>query len=557
MIAWLDQIHLLNKLRFASAVLIVCVVTGSGFAYLKIREARQISDNVARQWIPMLDSIRNLRQNTYHSTSALKSQLLFGDDPQLSARYQKERNDSWAEIDKAISRIRGLESSNDYGSRRAQVDAVVDKVNALRGLQAQIEQLALRHEGAATGQAYDLLRGPMADGEQKTIASITAGVKTIQDYTTQQVEVTNKIGDQEVAALWVSTLIGILLGGLLSHLIANRIVSTLMAVVERARSISAGDLTGEPLQVDTGDELAELGKSINEMQHSIARMLCDMNEIAGTVHQASERLSETTRVSFSRTGEQTTQTEMVASAMVQMAASISEVSRNAQTAVVSARQAAETARMGGTVVEESLTGMHAIAESVRQSATTVERLGQESEKIIHIVQVIEEIAAKTNLLALNASIEAARAGEHGRGFAVVAGEVRRLAESTHNATGEIAQMIEAVRTHTHEAVEAMQAGTSRVESGVETTTRAGQALEQIIEMAGTVDQMIERIATAASEQAAGAEQSSANLEVISRLSADANSAIPDTQRVVNTMEQEVVRLQQHIQRFRLAAKRIC
>jgi methyl-accepting chemotaxis protein len=112
------------------------------------------------------------------------------------------------------------------------------------------------------------------------------------------------------------------------------------------------------------------------------------------------------------------------------------------------------------------------------------------------VNVIEEIAQKTNLLALNAAIEAARAGEQGRGFAVVAGEVRRLAESTRNATSEIGKMVEDFQVHTRGAVETMDAGTHTVTKGVKTTNRAGEALERIIEMADQVDSMIAQIAAA-------------------------------------------------------------
>jgi len=190
---------------------------------------------------------------------------------------------------------------------------------------------------------------------------------------------------------------------------------------------------------------------------------------------------------------------------------------------------------------------------VRSTASTIQRLGKESEQIIHIVRVIEDIAAKTNLLALNAAIEAARAGEQGRGFAVVAGEVRRLAESTHGATGEISRMVESIRQHTLAAVEAMDAGTLKVEAGVATTVRAGDALNRIIEMAGNVDEMIGQIASTSSAQAGAALNSTASLEVISRLSADATAAIPETQQVVDAMEVEVERLRAHISHFQLGA----
>ena len=179
--------------------------------------------------------------------------------------------------------------------------------------------------------------------------------------------------------------------------------------------------------------------------------------------------------------------------MQEMSISIAEVSRHAQSAATTSKQAASTAREGGTIVEQMLVSMQSIAESVRNTAATVQRLGKESEQIIRIVNVIEEIAQKTNLLALNAAIEAARAGEQGRGFAVVAGEVRRLAESTRNATSEIGKMVGDFQLHTRGAVDAMDSGTETVNLGVETTNRAGEALKRIIQMADQVDSMIAQI----------------------------------------------------------------
>jgi methyl-accepting chemotaxis protein len=290
---------------------------------------------------------------------------------------------------------------------------------------------------------------------------------------------------------------------------------------------------------------------MQQMQTNLSGIIGTVVQTAGSLTGSAASMRTAGDQIHRRMDQQSQQTQQAATAMQEMSASIAEVSRHTQSAAETARSAAETARDGGAIVKQVLGSMHSIATAVSDTSATVGLLGDDSRRISQIVTVIDEIARKTNLLALNAAIEAARAGDQGRGFAVVAGEVRRLAESTAQATGEIATMIQGIQDRTKTAIASMESGTGTVEQGVITTTQAGEALEKIIGMAERVDRMIAQIAIAASQQTVAADQSSASLDAIHSLSHENLTEMATTAAGIESLRTTAVTLEQQVDRFSL------
>jgi methyl-accepting chemotaxis protein len=206
----------------------------------------------------------------------------------------------------------------------------------------------------------------------------------------------------------------------------------------------------------------------------------------------------------------------IATAMEEMSMTVNEVAGNTNNASDSASQVSENAYEGQKVVNQAVQEMQKVAEVIRSSAVIVGNLGATSEKIGEFVNVINEIADQTNLLALNAAIEAARAGEQGRGFAVVADEVRRLAERTTISTKQISTMVAEIQKGTQLAVESIERGKTEAEKGEALSHRAEESLDSIVLSIDEIKNMIAQIATASEEQAATATVIASNLEEISR-----------------------------------------
>ncbi len=212
------------------------------------------------------------------------------------------------------------------------------------------------------------------------------------------------------------------------------------------------------------------------------------------------------------------ETDQVATAVNEMAATTLEVANNVARTAIATQEANRLTQEGRTIASETREAIQRLSLSVGETGEAVTRLAQDSNEIGGVVDVIKGIADQTNLLALNAAIEAARAGEMGRGFAVVADEVRSLAQRTAESTGQIHALIAKLQRTADEAVMTMDIGRKQADEGVERVQQADQALAGISDAVANINEMADQIAAAAEEQSAVADEISRNITTIAQLS---------------------------------------
>ncbi|WP_431196956.1 methyl-accepting chemotaxis protein [Pseudomonas entomophila] len=285
------------------------------------------------------------------------------------------------------------------------------------------------------------------------------------------------------------------------------------------------------------------------MQQSLRSTIGQISDSASQLASASEELSAVTEDATRGLQQQSHEIEQAATAVNQMTAAVEEVASNAVATSEASQASDRIAREGRQQVQATVIAIEALASGVAGNAEEVGRLAQQVHDISKVLDVIGSIAEQTNLLALNAAIEAARAGEAGRGFAVVADEVRALAHRTQTSTHEIEQMIVAIRGGAERAVQGMQQSDAQARSTLDGAHAAGAALEAI---AGAIGQINERnlvIASASEQQAQVAREVDRNLTTIRDLAHQSSAGAEETSAASQALSRLAVDLNTLVQRF--------
>ncbi len=310
------------------------------------------------------------------------------------------------------------------------------------------------------------------------------------------------------------------------------------------------DLTRR-LEISGKDEVGQVAEAFNHLVGSLQSIIHKVNANAVEVRHLSEKLAATSAQVAGSSAQQSESASSMASAVEEMTVSIAQVAEHAREAQNISQSSSELSTRGSDVILKVVEDMRGIAETVHESSVIIEGLGQQSDQIYSIVQVIKEIADQTNLLALNAAIEAARAGEQGRGFAVVADEVRKLAERTTRSTEEIATMIQKIQSGTRQAVASMAVGVGRVSQGVSLAGQAGDAIRQIQSGAQRVGVAITDISSAFKEQSIASSEIARHVEQVAQMSDENYTATQDNAKSALHLEDLAKSLQGAVEKFRV------
>lgn len=363
-----------------------------------------------------------------------------------------------------------------------------------------------------------------------------------------QVAITER---NSMRAVWLAVIITIVIAIFFNIWLRKVLSLPMKALKQRTEQIAAGDLSGEPLHIYSGDEIGLASVAFNTMQSQLHDLIRNLIEKSDVVAEHSARVSSFTTSTDNDLQRQAAEIEQLATAMNEMAATISEVAKYAQSTSDATAASEKHAEQGQAIVRNVIMAINEIASEVDNASNTIQTVQQESQNIGTILDTIQSIAEQTNLLALNAAIEAARAGEQGRGFAVVADEVRTLAARTQTSTTEIKTLIDRLQHSAANAVNTMDAGVNKAQQGVAMADKAGTALTEIMDSVTSISDMTLQIASATEEQSTVVQEMDKNLLRVNSLTLETKQRSKEADATSAELEEMAEALRSQSRRFNI------
>ncbi|MCV6587486.1 MAG: methyl-accepting chemotaxis protein [Marinobacterium sp.] len=532
------------KRRFYLVTAILMVA----FASLFLLQRSLINDQHAA-WTDLRDQalareeiLLNMRSNAGYGglIHNFKNYVLRG-----QSKYLERVNSNHQALLSDINRYRQM--SGLTVEERQALQGIETTINLYRSAAQQIEGLVRQH------RSIQELDKAVKISDSPAIAGFNTLDKhygvLVEQYTRQFEEVSESGATTALVSLVIAF---ILLQFALYHMyfyIAGRLRSIDEAVV----NLSAGeaDLTRR-LPEKGNDEFAQLAGHFNMFMVKMAELIGSVRDLSLNIEAGLTQIETNEDDNTERFSRQREQTELLATAVEELAATAHSVAESTGNAVQAIDEARYQFDNGVGALESSVQSMVSLSDGVHDAANVISSLKDKSDEIGNIVDVIGDIAEQTNLLALNAAIEAARAGEQGRGFAVVADEVRTLASRTQHSTEEIRTMIEQLQRSSEQAVSAMDRSAGDSNSSVEKIQQAETAMQQIASEIQKISQLNMQIAEASGQQSEVTDTINQNIHHISRLSDENGVAMDENHQAVSDLNRRTEEMASEIRRFRLS-----
>lgn len=528
------------KILFGFAIVMLLVIILGLFTIYSITQTNRDLRTVFDRELPLLVTDEQLAYNMTHRISLIRAYLL--------TNNEQYRNEFEAGIATSIE----LENDAIENSASDQLPVLIDK--KIEWGNATDEMFQAIDNGDREGAIRIMEAQVQSQGDE-----LVQGFHDLAIKKEQEIQVLAKnIQQNNETTKWLAIIISILvvlLGVIIANITSISISKPIRTVMDRLSSITTGNLNHEPLLISSRDEIGQLIDSSNQLNEELKNILTQISTVSLTVSAQSEELTQSSnevrtgseQISITMeeiaagTESQANHSSELSDMMTSFAEDIQTTTQYSESAQSDTNQVLSMTNEGTTLMNTSLEQMENINHLVKDSAEKVTNLETQSVEITKLVEVIQDIANQTNLLALNAAIEAARAGEQGKGFAVVADEVRKLAEQVNLSVSDISLIVGNIQNEVSVVTEALNEGYKETELGTQQIQQTNQKFVQINDFIKQVENRISMISKNMTNISQTSHQMTGFIQEIAAVSEETAAGIEETsastQQTTSSMEE--------------------